>query len=91
MLPEALVILACLKTNGCIQASNNYYALHPEIKTALEEKETNIKNYAGPYVVGVITPLVYLATGSTANLFIDENFSVQTSQTKVLASFRKDF
>jgi hypothetical protein len=91
MLPEVLVIIACLKTSGCTQTSNNYYALHPEIKTMLEEKENNIKNYVGPYVVGVVTPFIYLATGGTANIFINENFSLQTSQTKVLASFRKDF
>jgi len=82
MLPEALVIFACIKSAGCNETSSHYYATHPQVKEFVQRQEQRVEKYIGPTIIQTFGPILYVAAGGTGTVRLDKSFSLQFSREK---------
>lgn len=91
MLEEALVIFACLNGTGCSETSNQYFAVHPEVKEVVDREGRVIREYIGPTVVDTLGPAIFVVAGGTGTIRITKYFSLQFNKQNGIISFRKDY
>lgn len=91
LLPEVLVIFACINSTGCQETSSQYYITNPEARKFLTKNEKRLKDLMGPYLMEIIGPALYVVAGGTSTVKISKHFSLQTDKKNVILSFRKDF
>ncbi len=90
MLPEALVIFACVKNTGCSETSSLYFSQNPEVKREIDLKAEHLRNYVGPSVVDTIGPMLFVVAGGTGTVKINKYFSFQFNKESGILSFRCD-
>lgn len=91
MLPEALVILACLEGKGCTETSQHYYNTHPEIKIVVENGKKTIERYTGETFIQITGPLIFAAAGGTGTIRLSKHFSLQVNRESGIIGFSKEF
>lgn len=91
MLPEALVIFACLNSTGCQETSSHYYNTNPAFREVVEQNEKKVEKFVGPAVLQTVGPLLYAAAGGTGTVRLDKNFSLQISTKKGMIVFGREF
>ena len=90
MLAEALVIFACVNNTGCSDTSNLYFGQNPEVKTMIDQKLTQARDFVGPKVVDVVGPLLFLAAGGVGVIKLNEDFSVNGNKNGLTIVFGLD-
>lgn len=91
MLPEALVIFACLNSTGCQQTSTHYYNTHPEIRKMVEMNEKKFEEFIGPTVIQTVGPVLYAVVGGTGTVRLNKTFSLQLNRQQGTLVFSKEF
>lgn len=91
MLPEALVIFACVNSTGCSETSSHYFYTHPDVKEMVRKNEKRIEEFIGPYVIQSVGPLFYVAAGGTGTVRLNKYFNLQISTQKSTLMFSKEF
>ncbi len=95
MLPELLVIFACVNSTGCSETSSAYYNIHPEIQQMVEETGEHIRiraeKYVGPIVIQTVGPMIYAAAGGTGTIRFSKNISVQGNKKDLKLTFGMEF
>ena len=91
MLPEALVIFACLNSTGCSETSAHYFNTHPEARKVIKNGEEKIKYYVGPTLITTVGPFIYAAAGGTGTVRLNRYFSLQISKNQNTISYRLEF
>jgi hypothetical protein len=91
MLPEALVIFACLNSTGCGPTSSHYYNTNPAVREVVERHEKNIEKFLGPTVVTTVGPFLYAAAGGTGTIHLNKYFNLQLSKQVGILIFSKEF
>lgn len=90
MLPEALVLFACLNSTGCSETSTHYYNTHPEVREMIQKNEQKIERFIGPTLIQTLGPVLYIAAGKSGTMRINKYLSLQlSSQTSTLV-FNKE-
>lgn len=90
MLPEALVIFACLSGSGCTETSGLYFSQNPEVKRMVDEDAQEVERVIGPKFVDTVGPFLFLAAGGNGMFKIDKNFSVNVNRGGSILFFRLD-
>lgn len=91
MLPEALVIFACVTSKGCNETSSHYYNTHPEVREMVERNSKKIEKFIGPTVIQTFGPALYVAAGGTGTVRLNKFFSLQLNREKGTLVFSKEF
>ncbi len=76
MIQELLVVISCLKAQGCAQTSQAYYATHPQFNQFIRDNRDKVKHYIGPEVVAV-APIIILQASGQATFHISKHLSLQ--------------
>lgn len=91
MLPEALVIFACLNSTGCSETSSHYFNTHPDMKEMVKKHERKVEEYVGPYVIATVGPVLHIASGGTGTVRLNRQFSLQVGIKKTTLMFGMEF
>lgn len=91
MLPEALVVFACLNSTGCSETSSHYYNTHPDVRELVERNEKKIEKFIGPQIIATFGPMIYVAAGGTGTVRLNKFFSLQINHEKGTLVFGKEF
>lgn len=91
MLPEALVIFACLNGTGCQETSSHYYNSSPTLQQSVQNGETKVTKYVSPVLIQTVGPAAFIAFGGTGNVRLDRHFSLQLNKQKGILIFSKEF
>lgn len=91
MLPEALVIFACVNSSGCSETSSHYFNTHPEVREIVKRNERIVEKFIGPYVIQTAGPLLYVVAGGTGTVRLSKYFNLQLSTQKSTLVFSKEF
>lgn len=91
MLLETLVIFACVNGTGCTETSSQYYNTHPEIKEMVKANEEKVKEFIGPTMLAVFSPIAVAATGGTSTFRLSKNFNLQLSVNSQKLTYGFDF
>ncbi len=91
MLPEALVIFACVNNTGCTESTGIYFSQHPEVKKTIEDKAENARQIIGPRIIDSVGPFIYVVAGGTGTIHIDKYFSLQIRKDSSILSYHLDF
>lgn len=91
MLPEALVIFACVKSAGCSETSSHYFNTNPEIREMVRMNEKRIERILGPTLIQVYGPVLYVAAGGTGTVRLSRHFSLQLNRDKGTLSYRVEW
>lgn len=91
MLPEALVIFACVNSTGCSQTSSHYFNTHPDVRESIKKHERIVQEFIGPYVIQTAGPLIYVVAGGTGTVRLNKYFNLQLSTQKSTLMFSKEF
>ena len=91
MLPEALVIFACIKSAGCNETSSHYYNTHPEFQEMVKRNEKEIQKFIGPAVIQTVGPIIFAVAGGTGTVRLNRYFNLQGSTQKGTLVFIKEF
>lgn len=91
MLPEALVIFACLNSTGCQETSTHYYNTHPEFREIVERNEKKVEKFVGPKIIAIFGPMIYVAAGGTGTVRLDKYLSLQLNHQQGTLVFNKEF
>lgn len=91
MLPEALVIWACVNSTGCSETSSHYYNINPEVRKIIEKNEKKVERFIGPHTIRTFGPIIYTAAGGTGTMRLYRDFSLQISTKKGILLFSREF
>lgn len=91
LLEEALVIFACLNSSGCSETSNQYFALHPEVKRTIEKKGQDVRRMIGPQIVDSTGPMVFFIAGGTGVIHLTRRLNLQMNKQSGMIIFSKDY
>lgn len=91
VLPEALVIFACVNSTGCSETSSHYFNTHPDVREIVKTQEKKVEDFVGPYVIQTLGPLFYVASGGTGTVRLNKYFNLQISTQKSTLMFSKEF
>ena len=91
MLPEALVIFACVNSSGCPETSSLYFSYRPEVKKVIDIKAKQARNLVGPRTVDTIGPLLFYVAGGTGNINLHRHLNLQISREKGILVFNWTF
>lgn len=86
MLPESLVLLACL-SGGCGETVAAYKAYKPEMILI----EQNVQRLAKPYFVDYWVPFVAFSMGKQAVIKLDSHFNMRLSQNDTGLAYNYQF
>ena len=91
MLPEALVIFACLNNTGCTETSDEYFRRYPQIKNYIDKEGQHVRQYVGPTIVDTVGPLLFIAGGGTGIIHLHNHFNLQLSKESAKLVFSWSF
>jgi hypothetical protein len=87
VLPEAIVIFACINSTGCSETSNLYFQQNPDIKRQVDKDAENIREYIGPRVVDNFGPILFIFAGGTGTIHIHDHIDLRINKTSGIFSF----
>jgi len=90
MLPEMLVIFACVNNTGCSETSSLYFSQNPQVKKQIDFDTEQVREYIGPKVVDVVGPLLFFSAGGTGTIKLNKYFSLQLKKDTGIISFHED-
>lgn len=88
MLPEVLVIFACVNSTGCSETSSLYFQQNPDVKKKIDAKSEQVREYIGPSIVDTVGPLLFVAGGGTGTIKLNKYFSLQLKKDSGIVTFR---
>jgi hypothetical protein len=91
MLPEAIVLFACINGTGCSSTSSLYFSQNPEVKAMLDRDAEKVTKIVGPTTIEVVGPFLFFAAGGRGVVKLSNDFSVQAEKTGGRLVFRIDF
>jgi hypothetical protein len=91
MLPEALVIFACLNSTGCTETSRHYYNTHPQIQVIAKKTVKIAKQYVGTVVIDTVGPVLFAAAGGTGTIRLGKHLSLQLNRDSAILGLGLEF
>lgn len=91
MLPEALVIFACINNAGCTETSNQYFVYRPDVKQYIDHTGERARQFIGPKIVDTFGPMLFVVAGGRGTIRLSQYWSLQFSKQDGIISFRMDF
>ena len=82
LLPEALVIFACVNSSGCTETSDQYLVIHPEVKKYMDKEGQDLRKMIGPQFVDTVGPVLFVMVGGTGVIHITRDFNLQVAKDK---------
>jgi hypothetical protein len=79
-LEEALVIFACVSSNGCSETSTEYFRRKPDVKEYIDQKGQRIRQYIGPTLVDTVGPMLFVVGGGTGTVHLHDHFNLQMNK-----------
>lgn len=87
MLPEALVIFACVNSTGCSQTADLYFSQHQELKHEIEEDAKAAREYVGPKIVDTVGPMLVFVAGGTGTIHLHNHLDLRIQKDNSVLSF----
>jgi len=91
VLPEALVIFACINNTGCTETSNQYFIYRPDVKRYIDHTGETARQFIGPKIVDTVGPALFVVAGGRGTIKLSQYWSLQFSKQDGIISFRVDF
>lgn len=80
LVEELIVIFACLNNVGCTETSNQYFTVHPEVKTYIDREAKQAREYIGPKLVDTVGPVLFVIGGGTGIIHVQEHINLQMTR-----------